>query len=431
MIGCDRDELIIKFPLNQDIRLHPTRLASRLRPPIVTVFLLSLVIAFRGGFSTVPAAGAQIPVSEFAELVQITQSGFGAYESSLTTVADGFAAAWYDTRDGQAEIYLRFLNPDGTPRGPEQRLTHSVESSYEADIVAVGDAVAVVWYDQTDLATYEAKLGLWDRDGSQRWVRTLSAPGRNGRIPVIVARGREIFCAWLEDDRGENLEVWADWYDMDGDRVSEPWHLGTASSRTWNLNATLGPDQEPWLVFDAQVETGADEIFLVEAGVPGSEPVGLTLDDGFDSKYPDLAFGAETVALTWWDRKDGNEEIYISISSFDSLKESLASNSMRITTTPGESIGAFVTWNAPRFGLAWNDDTVGQHEIYFQSLDSQGQRLGPARRLTDSEPSSLIPAIRRSGDGFALVWNEVQPREDDVLHDEAGGRSEVMFGLVP
>lgn len=104
---------------------------------------------------------------------------------------------------------------------------------------------------------------------------------------------------------------------------------------------------------------------------------------------------------------------------------------MRITTTPGESIGAFVTWNAPRFGLAWNDDTVGQHEIYFQSLDSQGQRLGPARRLTDSEPSSLIPAIRRSGDGFALLWNEVQPREDDVLHDEAGGRSEVMFGLVP
>ena len=292
--------------------MRHTRLLSRLRSSLVPVTLFVLASAFGCAPNTLSAAGPQRAVSELAELVQITQSGFGAYESSLTAVADGFAAAWYDTRDGQAEIYLRFLNPDGTPRGPEQRLTHSVEASYEADIVAVGDAVAVVWYDRTNLATFEAKLGLWDRDGSQRWVRTLSAPGRNGRIPVIVARGREIFCAWLEDDRGENMEVWADWYDMDGDRVSEPWRLGMASSRTWNLNATLGPDQEPWLVFDAQVETGADEIFLVEAGVGGSEPVGLTLDDGFDSKYPDLAFGEETVALTWWDRKDGNEEIYIS-----------------------------------------------------------------------------------------------------------------------
>ena len=176
--------------------------------------------------------------------------------------------------------------------------------------------------------------------------------------------------------------------------------------------------------------TGAEELFLVEAGVEGSAPVQLTMDDGFDSKYPDLAFGEETVALTWWDRKDGNEEVYMSVGSFDLLKENLEGNAKRITTTPGESIGAYVTWNAPRFGLAWNDDTVGQHEIYFQSFDARGLSLGSAQRLTDSEPSSLIPAIRSWDDGFALVWNEVQAREDGAAHDELGGRSELMFGFV-
>ena len=410
-------------------RIH-SLFISRLRRSLVVAILFVLLSGVGGVFNKLPAAGAQIAASGVARIIQITDSGFGAYESSLTPLADGFAAAWYDTRDGQAEIYLRFLNPDGTPRGPERRLTENVESSYEADVVAVGDGVALVWYDRTNLANYEAKLGLWNPDGSERWIRTLSTAGRNGRIPVVVARGTEIFCAWLEDDRGENLEVWAEWYDMDGGRVSEPWRLGTASARTWNLNATLGPDGEPWVVFDAQVGTGAEELFLVEAAVEGSEPVQLTMDDGFDSKYPDLAFGEETVALTWWDRKDGNEEVYMSVGSFDLLKQNLEGNATRITSTPGESIGGYVAWNAPRFALAWNDDTVGQHEIYFQSFDARGLSLGSAQRLTDSEPSSLIPAIRSWDDGFALVWNEVQAREDPAAHDELGGRSELMFGFV-
>ncbi len=430
MIGRDRDELISNEPLTQDTRLHHTRLVFRFRPSLTTVLVVFLISALDGGFNNLSAAGAQSAVSELAVAVQITESGFGAYEPSLTASADGLAAAWYDTRDGQAEIYLRFLNPDGTPRGPERRLTDNAEASYEADVVTVGDGVAVVWYDRTNLATYEAKLGLWNRDGSRLWVRTLSTEGRNGRIPVLLARGSEIFCAWLEDDRGENLEVWAGWYDLDGGRISEPWRLGPASPRTWNLTATLDGDGEPWVAFDARVGTGGEELFLVEAGAPGSLPIQLTTDDGFDSKYPDLAFGEDAVALTWWDRKDGNEEIYISIDSFDSIKEGLDRNALRVTTTPGESIGGYVSWNAPRFGLAWNDDTVGQHEIYFQSFDSQGQSLGLARRLTESQASSLIPSLRRSGDGFALIWNEVQPREVGVEHDEVGGLSEIMFGFV-
>ncbi len=35
---------------------------------------------------------------------QISDSGFGAYEVSLATRADGFAVAWYDTRAGNAEV---------------------------------------------------------------------------------------------------------------------------------------------------------------------------------------------------------------------------------------------------------------------------------------------------------------------------------------
>ena len=41
------------------------------------------------------------------ELRQVSESGRGAYEASLTPFRDGFAAAWYDTRDGNPELLKR------------------------------------------------------------------------------------------------------------------------------------------------------------------------------------------------------------------------------------------------------------------------------------------------------------------------------------
>ena len=39
----------------------------------------------------------------------------------------------------------------------------------------------------------------------------------------------------------------------------------------------------------------------------------LSADDGASSLYPDLAFGAGRVAVTWWDTRDGNAEIYLAV----------------------------------------------------------------------------------------------------------------------
>jgi len=79
---------------------------------------------------------------------QISQSGAGAFDASLASTDDGFAVAWYDRRDGNAEIYLRLLNAMGEPAGPERRLTSSPELSYTADIQPAGTNVAVAWYEE-------------------------------------------------------------------------------------------------------------------------------------------------------------------------------------------------------------------------------------------------------------------------------------------
>lgn len=134
-----------------------------------------------------PADGAQ----------QVTQSGRGAYEASLTATREGFAIAWYVTRDGHPEIYLRLLDRRGGPAGPERRLTNQADRAYEADIAAIGDAFAVTWYEVSGNRTSHAMLGLFTRDGRCLWSTSLASPERISKNPVVRTAGQDIFVAWL------------------------------------------------------------------------------------------------------------------------------------------------------------------------------------------------------------------------------------------
>jgi len=216
-----------------------------------------------------------------------------------------------------------------------------------------------------------------------------------------------LYCAWIEDDAGQNADVWAAWFLPDGKMQAPAQRLASAGKTTWNLNAAIEPSAAAIVVFDATAGTRSDELFLAQWTGPGVVDVRrLTADDGIPSKYPDIALGGGQAALTWFDERDGNKEVYFLVHSMSGLNDAVTASAARITNTPGESIGAYVAWNGSRFGLAWCDDLEGQQEIYYQSFTPSGNSEGDARRLTFSPQASSIPAIKPNGNGFALAWNE-------------------------
>ena len=376
------------------------------------------------------AGGTVQLVAQDAGVLQVSHSGRGAYEASLAPLGDGFAAGWYDTRDGHAEIYLQWLDGSGRAVRSEKRLTTGSANAYEPDIQALEHTLVVAWYEKAADGAMTAKLGLWTKDGEPRWATSLSAPGHFGRNPIVRVAGNRIFSAWIENRGGKDQAVWGQWFDSRGRAIAPPARLAPAGDTTWNLNAAIDRQGRPWVVFDARAGTRRDELFLVR--VEGSAPnvVRLSADDGFDSKYPDLAIAGDRAALTWFDVRHGNEEIYLFAAPIGELAEGLEPRATRVTQTAGESIGAYLAWNGPRIGLAWCDNTDGQqHEIYFQSFDEAGRGAGEAQRLTRNPTSSLIPAIRPWRDGFALLWNEFTP--DPVNIHGPDGRSEVVFAVVP
>ena len=356
------------------------------------------------------------------QIIQVSDSTIGAYEAALAVRDYGFVAAWYDNRDGNGEIYMRWLDAAGQPAGPERRLTNGPEESYEASIDTVGGAVAIAWYDKSANDALVPKLGVWELNGRNRWVRMLAPVGRN---PVVSTYGGDIFCAWIAPGPDGAEWVWAGWWTRDGEVRSPAQRLAPAGRTTWTVNAFAHDAGRALVVFDAIAGTKADELFLVRFQPEGSSVVRLTADDGRASKYPDIA-GSARLALTWFDERDGNKEVYLLTADDAELTGDIDARAKRVTSTKGESIGAYLRWGAgDTLGLAWSDDSEGQHEVYFQAFDADAMPLGPARRITRNPTSSLIPAIRATRDGFALLWNEFKPGAE--AH---AGTSEIAFASV-
>ena len=376
--------------------------------------------------------------------VEVSEPGGGAYEASLARLGDGWAVAWHDTRDGHPEIYARLLDVSGHPVGLPRRLTDTPDFSYEPQLAGAGvSELLVAWDAVSPSGGSVTHVAAWDLagdagprwslvgDAGPRWTRRLSNPARLGRDVIVRVAGRRLFCAWIEkgvDNR--DAAVWAQWLDLDlaGRSLAPPQRLADAGPTTWNLNAAIDDAGRAWVVFDATAGTRSDEIFLVSADDASASPVRLTDDDGVASKYPDLAFGPDAVAVTWFDERDGNEEVYLAVAPFPQLRNRFEAHARRVTPTVGASIGAYVAWNGGRVGLVWSDDTEGEAEVYFQAFDATGVALHAAERVTHNPTASLIPAIQPWGDGFALAWNEdvVEARGDH----RSGGQSDIVFTTV-
>lgn len=371
-------------------------------------------VAYTAALAAITAlAACGSPAPAFVD-VSDTPAAFGAHEASLSVLTDGYAVAWYDTRDGHPEIYARTLDASGQPSGPARRLTVGTDDAYEADLVSDGERLIVGWYEEADTGELTPKLGVWNRDGEAQWAIALAQSGRN---TVVGLHEDRIFAAWIHDDTEAESSIWTSWWSTAGVSLGAPTRVALAGRTTWNLNAALDGEGNAWVVFDAAAGTQAEELFLVHTGLDGTPVVRqLTPDDGFASKYPDLALVDGRAAVTWFDERDGNQEIYLAVSPADEFGAGIDLAAHRVTDTPGDSIGAYLDWNAGRLGLAWSDDSSGQHEVFFQAFNARGERLGDERQLTHTPSASLIPAIRPWNTGFIPAWNETDLPADATGH---------------
>lgn len=354
--------------------------------------------------------------------INISKSGAGAFEAAIAVIDERLFISWYDDRTGNDEIYLQHLGSELETTGSPWQISDSSEASYEPDIAVIGDKLALTWYEKDEQGRLRVMLALWDDKGNRLWQRQMSVWTRNGQRPVIEAHENRVFIAWLEESAEETRErfvIVGGWLGSSGVWLTTPAPLAQASGTTWNLNSAVLPDGRIALIYDAEYETAASELYLTIIRDTEIQVQRISADDAVASKYPDLAVNADTAAITWFDDEDNNNEVYLSVQSLSSIlthpeRLSIEGKRQVIMPGPGDSIGAYLSWQQDVLGLIWNDDSNGAHQVYFQAFDQQGSAVTEVIALTQTNTDSRIPAIVPFRRGFALTWNEVEKTSSRV-----------------
>lgn len=352
------------------------------------------------------------------DLQTISSPAVRAYELDLASDGVRLAAAWYGERQGRARVYVQPLSSTGKVRGAPVAVTDGVREAFEPDLQFFGDDYVVAWYEKPveggAASAWIARLS----QGGERWRRVLPAESGAGLRPVVRVQGNLIHVAWLRTRGDETADLWYAAFDAEGAAVREPRAVAAANADTWNLNAAVDNAGRLHVVYDARLETRAKELQHVVIDGDDVTALAMTADDGHDSLYPDIALSGDRVAITWFDSRDGNEEVYLAAGT---LAESLAGRveqARRVTDTQGRSLGAYVAWNGSRLGVAWTDDTRGRADAYCQVFNPSLVPEGPARVLLQTHDTASIPSIVPTGPGFAIAWNEYALVRDGPGHGE-------------
>ncbi|KPL66891.1 hypothetical protein SZ64_01510 [Erythrobacter sp. SG61-1L] len=349
-----------------------------------------------------------------------------AHELSLAVSPQAAWAAWHGGMGEGSAIFLQPLDAAAQATGPAVKASsEGTTFAYEPDLIQGDGGLFAAWYQKNPFSN---ELSGWlaglDAAGKRRWLVPLEQEADWSRNPVVRIAGKRLLVAWIAQPSlatsARDPSVWYREFSLSGKPLTAPREVGGADRDTWNLNAAVA-DGRMVLALDAAGSGDTNELHLIEVTEQGSRHVQLTPDDGHASLYPDLQVNeAGQAALTWFDERDGNREVYLSVGPLADFLTGHMAAPIRVTHGEGESIGAYLAWNGDRVGLVWSDEAAGQRRIFAQAFGSAGRPLAEARQLSSGPGKSSIPAIRASGAGFLVAWN-------DYEMEGSGGHAQVTW----
>lgn len=171
---------------------------------------------------------------------------------------------------------------------------------------------------------------------------------------------------------------------------------GTAYGVAWTSFAT-----GDWEVHFSRI--AADGTLLV--------PATRITASGGDSAGPSLCWTGSEFGLAWSDARSGDYEVW-----FNRLSRAGVASGVdqRITSIAGATGYTTLAWAGSSYGLAWQEFTGGDWDVYFTRLSSTGAKLIGDVAVTTDAIGNELPALAWNGSDFGIVWNDARDGDSDV-----------------
>ncbi len=268
----------------------------------------------------------------------------------------GFAAVWYDDRNGQNEIFYEKTDAAGVGDGTVNKVSNNITDSNSEKFAHNGSNFYILWEDSSPLyrAIYSQK---YDLDGNiiKKSVFA-SSTFATSRYPDIAWNGA----------LGEYGAVW------------------------WDTKSTMtGASGD--LYFSAMLSDGSKfgpELKVTSAPSSGFKPRIISAGNKF--------------AIIW----QGDDKV-IKMALIDNY--SAVVGDIKNIATASQVTDARLAWNGLGFGAVWADTSGGNQDIYFAQLDSSGNSVGNKAVLTSGAGDAAEPDVLWDGVEFYAAYTNYKP----------------------
>lgn len=337
-----------------------------------------------------------------------------AYDNSWCVAANGsyVHVVWYDTRDGNPEIYYKRSTDAGLSWGPDTRLTNNSADSYKANIAVSGSLVHVVWYDARNTG-YEVYYKR-SSDNGQNWssdTRLTNTPAGSSDV-AVSASGLLVHVVWEEHITFDNREIY--------------YLNSTDGGLTWGpltrLTNALGDSQNPSVTSSGQdVHVIWDDggfyvnVFYLrstDGGASWRPQMQLSNSPG-GATFSSISCSGQNVHACWMDGRNGHIEVYYKRSTNAGVTWG---TDTRLTNNTAVRQPPTIFSLDSSVHIVWYDKRDGNSEIYYKRSLNNGANWDSDLRLTNDTNLSNGPGVSASGSVVHVVWYDFRDGNYEIYY---------------
>ena len=331
----------------------------------------------------------------FSKAINISDNAGFSQHPQIAVSGSNVYLAWTDDTSSNKQILFRMSSDEGSNFGRTIKLSDGLSESYNQEISAYGNNVYVVWenkYSNTnnirDTSTTNEKL---DRilfkastDGGNSFknekIITTRVEGIAQMYPKIAASGNDVYLTWSLGMATSRAQDKISDYQINGVDREQGIFFTKSSDSGESFTNIVKVNSKASHAGESQIAASGNRVYIVWSGnsdnlIPNDLFFIRSTDNGNSfttesslskksSLNAELAVNGNNVYIIWQDfLRPNNQEILIKKSSdggetFTDISTNL-SNNKGTSECPSISISQNVVYTL------WEDDTPGNHEIYF------------------------------------------------------------------
>lgn len=332
--------------------------------------------------------------------MQLTSDVSNSHNSAIAVSGSNVCIVWYDSRDGNRELYYKLSIDNGNNWTADSRLTNNPGESWHPSVTINGSVMQIVWFDNTP-GNNEIFYKRSD-DGGNTWSADLRLSNTAGSsyMPGIAVSGSNVHVSWTDSTAG-NWEIY--------------YKRSTDGGTTWGADTRLTNNAASSLYPTIAVSGSTVHIawtdnrngplsILYKRSTNGGTSWGSDIAMVKHNQYgvvPSLAVNGSIVHLVFQNLSNNADICYKkSTNSGASWGSGSWGTQVQLTNNASESEVPSIAVSGSSVHVVFRDTRDGNREIYYKR-----NLTGLGRPIEITEPNSISPSVYSLSQNYPNPFN--------------------------